>query len=96
MQTSKTTTTPGNGRLAGKRIAILATDGVEQVELTEPRAALDKAGAKTVLVSDHSIDAEVVTDHGLVTSRKPDDIKAFVEKAIDEMTEPQHQGKARG
>ena len=37
--------------LNGKRVAILATDGVEQVELTEPRKALDDAGAKTVLVS---------------------------------------------
>jgi protease I len=38
-------------KLNGKRIAILATDGVEQVELTEPRKALDAAGAKTVLIS---------------------------------------------
>lgn len=37
--------------LSGKRIAILATNGVEQVELTEPRKALDAAGAKTELVS---------------------------------------------
>jgi protease I len=37
--------------LKGKRIAILATDGVEQVELVEPRAALERAGAKTELVS---------------------------------------------
>jgi len=37
--------------LAGKRIAILSTDGVEQSELTEPRDALEKAGAKTDLVS---------------------------------------------
>jgi len=37
--------------LSGKRIAILATDGVEQVELTEPRKALDDAGATTVVVS---------------------------------------------
>lgn len=37
--------------LSGKRIAILATDGVEQVELTEPRKALDEAGAKTELIS---------------------------------------------
>jgi protease I len=37
--------------LKGKRVAILATDGVEQVELTEPRKALDDAGAETVLVS---------------------------------------------
>jgi protease I len=38
-------------QLNGKRIAILATDGVEQAELTEPRKALDAAGAKTELVS---------------------------------------------
>lgn len=38
-------------KLTGKRIAILATDGVEQVELTEPRKALEAAGAQTELVS---------------------------------------------
>jgi len=38
-------------QLHGKRIAILATNGVEQVEMTEPRKALDEAGAKTELVS---------------------------------------------
>jgi protease I len=33
--------------LKGKCIAILATDGFEQVELTEPRKALQEAGART-------------------------------------------------
>ena len=37
--------------LQGKKIAILATDGVEQVELVEPRKALDGAGATTELLS---------------------------------------------
>ncbi|HEV2324111.1 MAG TPA: type 1 glutamine amidotransferase domain-containing protein [Terracidiphilus sp.] len=37
--------------LSGKKIAILATDGVEQVELTEPRKSLESAGAKTELIS---------------------------------------------
>jgi len=37
--------------LNGKRIAILATDGVEQVELNEPRKALDDAGATTMVIS---------------------------------------------
>jgi protease I len=37
--------------LDGTRIAIIATDGVEQVELTEPRRALRDAGAETVLLS---------------------------------------------
>jgi protease I len=39
------------GKLDGKKIAILATDGVEQVELVEPRKALEDAGATTELVS---------------------------------------------
>ncbi len=38
-------------KLEGKKIAILATDGFEEVELTEPRKALDKAGAETFIVS---------------------------------------------
>ena len=33
------------------RVAILAMNGVEQVELTEPRKALDEAGARTTLIS---------------------------------------------
>lgn len=37
--------------LKGKTIAFLATDGVEQVELTEPWDALQKAGATTELLS---------------------------------------------
>lgn len=40
-----------HGRLAGKTIAILATDGFEQVELLEPRRAFEREGAKTVVVS---------------------------------------------
>ena len=37
--------------LQGKKVAILATDGFEQVELTEPRKALDQAGAETVVIA---------------------------------------------
>jgi protease I len=37
--------------LRGVRVAILATDGFEQAELTEPRQALDAAGADTTIVS---------------------------------------------
>lgn len=40
-----------DAKLNGKRIAILATDGVEEVELIEPRKALDEAGARTQIVS---------------------------------------------
>jgi protease I len=179
-------------KLKGKRIAILVTDGFEQVELTEPRKALDGAGATTEVVSPkdgtvrgwqftdwgddfpvdkplsraseqdydalllpggvinpdklraipeavqfvrafydagkpiaaichgawmlveanllrgrratsyhsirtdlrnagaHWVDEEVVTENGIVTSRKPDDIPAFNRKIIEEFAEGRH------
>ncbi len=39
------------GQLKGRRVAFLATDGVEQVELTAPWNALKQAGAEVKLVS---------------------------------------------
>jgi protease I len=185
------------GKLTGKRIAILvANEGVEQVELTEPWEALREAGAATDLVSlqegevqafnhldkadtfevektvgeasveDYAglmlpggvanpdalrmddravqfvqdffragkpvaaichapwmlveaqavrgrkltswpslqtdirnaggewVDEEVVVDGGLVTSRKPDDLPAFVEKMVEEFCEGEHAEQA--
>jgi len=181
-----------NQQLSGKRVAILVENGFEQVELTEPRDALDEAGAQTQIVSPvegqvkgwrhtewgdsfkvdlplqnarpeefdalllpggvmnpdklrmnpqavqfvkaffdarkpvaaichgpwtlveadvvrgrtvtswpslktdirnaggHWVDQEVVTDNGLVTSRKPDDIPAFNRKMVEEFAEGQH------
>jgi protease I len=38
-------------QLEGKKVAIVVTDGFEQVEMTEPRKALDQAGASTKIVS---------------------------------------------
>jgi protease I len=38
-------------QLSGKRVAILVTDGFEEVELLKPREALEQAGAKTQIVS---------------------------------------------
>jgi protease I len=40
--------------LEGQKIAILAADGVEQVELEESRRAVEEAGAETELLSIHS------------------------------------------
>ena len=37
-------------------------------------------------------DSEVVCDHGLITSRKPEDIPTFNKKIVEEMLEPQHGG----
>src|SRR3954466_1287213 len=51
-------------QLSGKRVAILATDGVERVELEQPRAAVADAGADVELVSIH--DGEIqARDHDL-------------------------------
>ena len=184
-------------KLSNHKVAILVADGFEQVELTEPRKALDEAGATTEIVSpaqgkvkgwkhDHWgdefpvdkalkqaradeydalllpggvmnpdtlrwnedavtfvrrffeagkpvaaichgpwtiidagfargkrmtswpslktdlrnagaawVDHQVVVDHGLVTSRKPDDIPAFNRKMIEEFAEGKHGGKQR-
>lgn len=40
-----------SNELQGKKIAILAADGVEKVELEQPRATLEQAGAQVQLVS---------------------------------------------
>ena len=38
-------------KLEGKKVAILVANGFEQVEMTQPRKALDEAGAETKIVS---------------------------------------------
>ena len=43
-----------NENLKGLKVAILVEDGFEQVELTDPRKALDQAGAETRIVSPKS------------------------------------------
>lgn len=42
---------PEEMMLQGMRVAVLAMDGVEDSELREPRAALEKAGARVVLLA---------------------------------------------
>jgi deglycase len=44
--------------LQGKRIAILAADGVERVEVEQPREAVERAGAATELLSIHDGEIE--------------------------------------
>lgn len=56
----------GEKRLDGLKVAILVTDGFEQVELVEPRKALDAAGATTQVVSpkDRQVKGWKSTDWG--------------------------------
>jgi protease I len=66
-----------SGKLQGKKIAIVATDGFEQVELTEPQEALQEAGATVHVISPKAgqIKGWKFTDWG-------DSIK--VDKTLDE------------
>ncbi|KAA0020080.1 type 1 glutamine amidotransferase domain-containing protein [Antrihabitans cavernicola] len=75
-------------KLTGRRVAILATDGVEQVELTEPRSAVDNAGATTTLVSlaageiqamNHDVEAgDKFTVDAVVSEVSSDDFDALI------------------
>ena len=71
--------------LRNKKIAILATDGVEQVELTEPRKALEEAGATTELISLEAGEIQGFNhlDHG-------DKLK--VDRTVDEVSVEEYDG----
>jgi len=75
----------------GLRIAILATDGFEQVELTEPQKALREAGAKVTVVSprgtttkgkiqgmNHAEKGDQITIDAELESVRPEDFDALV------------------
>jgi protease I len=49
--------------LAGWRVAVLATDGVEQVELTEPVGALRRNGAEVAIIAPHSGQIQGMSHH---------------------------------
>jgi protease I len=75
------------GELNGMRVAVLATDGVEQVELDRPWSALEEAGAEPELVSleGGTITAFNHLDRGdqkkvdaVVSTADPDDYAALV------------------
>lgn len=52
------------------------------------RTDLRNAGAEV-------LDQEVVTDQGLVSSRGPQDLKAFCQKIVEEFAEGKHEAQAR-
>ena len=47
------------GPLEGKRVAVLMTDGVEQVEYTGPRTFLEQQGAQVILISPKGVGEQV-------------------------------------
>ena len=83
--------------LSGKRVAILATDGVERVELEQPRGALYGAGADTELLSIHPgeiqarqfdlVSAGTFSVDKLVTDAPSDDYPQRDERGLGEERE---------
>ena len=69
-------------RLNGLRVAVVATDGVEHVELVELRKALDEAGAQTQLISIHGGQIQSV-NHDKPAAQLP------VDHTIDQVTPDQ-------
>ncbi|MGR3500267.1 MAG: type 1 glutamine amidotransferase domain-containing protein [Limimaricola soesokkakensis] len=61
--------------------------GREMTSYPSIRTDLKNAGANVV-------DKEVATDQGIVTSRNPDDLEAFVAKIIEEIREGKHPRQA--
>ncbi len=59
-------------------------DGRKMTSYPSLRTDLENAGVQWE-------DKEVIVDHGLVTSRKPDDLEAFNKKMLEELREGQHQ-----
>lgn len=79
--------TEQQGRLSGKWVAFLATDGVEEIEYTEPRAAAERAGAQVELISikpgsiqsmQHDDKSQMYPVDRLVTQADPNDYDALV------------------
>ena len=63
------------GELQGRRIAFLvAQEGVEEVELTEPRKAVEEAGAETVLIAPEGGEVQSM-DHLDKSSTYPVDLE---------------------
>ena len=74
-------------QLNGMRVAIIVSDDFEQVELTEPRSALQQAGAQTVLIApkpgqihgmQHDKQADTFPVEQTLEQANPDDFDAVL------------------
>jgi protease I len=65
--------------LAGKKVAILATDGFEQSELTEPRRKLMESGATAHVIAPHSGSIQGMQHHDKGE-------KVAVDKTLEDVT----------
>ena len=75
--------------LRGKRVAVLMTDGVEQIEYTSPRSFLEQHGAEVILISpkgkgeqvqgfNHMTPDQLFTVDMSVNEARPNDFDALV------------------
>lgn len=69
--------------LTGKRVAILATDGVERRELAQPREAVQNAGGQPEVLSLHD-GAIVARDHDLEPAGEFEVDRLVAQAAVDE------------
>nr|WP_231557950.1 DJ-1/PfpI family protein [Modestobacter caceresii] len=67
-----------SGELNGKRVAVLATDGVEQAELDQPWQALVDAGARPELVG---LEAGTITAYQHIDKGDSKDVDVAVSDA---------------
>jgi len=84
---------------AGKPVAAICHGPwmLVEADVVRGRKVTSYPSIKTDLINAGAIwsDETVVTDQGLVTSRKPSDIPAFNEKMIEEFAEGVHAGQRR-
>jgi protease I len=69
--------------LKGKKVAIIAADGVEQVELEKPRQAVEEAGAETELLSIGTGEIQA-TEHDINPSDRFSVDKAVADASVED------------
>ena len=84
---TKSNDTAKTGKLSGKTIAFVATDGVEQSELLKPREIFDGEGAKTILISlrsgtiqgmEHHEKGQTITVDQTIDAAEADEFDALI------------------